>query len=164
MGPVRTAATCLAVAAALGVAGCGDTAPQEEQTPTAPSATTTPTPTPPRPMTTPATGPNTEMTTPPPARDAEALPSNPQDYAKAFVAAWMSSNRPRAEELATQAAVKAIFSSRDPKGPVFKSCEGAAGSTYCTWEGTEYTLTVRVANERASAAQLQAVTEARFAH
>lgn len=170
MGPARTAAACLASVVVLAVAGCGDTSPQELQTtpptPTAtsePSPTTSPTPTLPRQTATP-TAPNTTMTTPPPARDPEPLPNNPEAYAKAFVAAWMSSNRPRAEELATQSAVKAVFGSRDPKGPVFKRCEGAAGSTYCTWEGTEYTLTVRVANERASNAQLQAVTEARFAH
>ena len=40
----------------------------------------------------------------------------------------------------------------------------AAGSTYCTWEGDEYTMTVRVGNEMVAQRQEQAVREVRFAH
>jgi hypothetical protein len=40
------------------------------------------------------------------------------------------------------------------------SCEGAAGSTYCTFTaGGDGTIVVRVGNEAAAQAQHQAVTE-----
>jgi hypothetical protein len=42
-------------------------------------------------------------------------------------------------------------------------CEGAAGSTYCTWTSTEAQLTLRVGNEAAAAGAPHAVSEAAFA-
>ena len=46
-----------------------------------------------------------------------------------------------------------LFDEDDLTGdPVFAMCEGAAGSSYCTWNGTGYDIVVRVANEAASAA------------
>lgn len=151
----------------LGVAACGDQrgTPPEATSPTTPASTPTvtvselPTPSMSRP-----TEPSMEITTPPPARDPEPLPDSPEDYAKAFVASWVQHDRHRADSLGTKAAVQAIFSARAPQAPAFKGCEGAAGSSYCTWEGVEYTLVVRVHNEKASLAQPQAVVEARFAH
>ncbi|HEY1133991.1 MAG TPA: hypothetical protein VGE77_05385 [Nocardioides sp.] len=38
-------------------------------------------------------------------------------------------------------------------------CEGAAGSSYCTWNGTNHDIVVRVANEAASAGQEGAISE-----
>lgn len=161
----RATHVLVAVATLLGVAACGDQAPGPAQTtpavPPSPTATTSglPVPTTSRP-----TAPSTEITTPPPARDRAPLPDNPEAYAKAFVDAWVKRDRPRADDLGTKAAAHAVFSARAPESPVFLGCEGAAGSTYCRWEGVEYTLVVRVQNEKASLAQPQAVVEARFAH
>ena len=56
------------------------------------------------------------------------------------------------------------FASTVKTAPTFTSCEGAAGSSYCTWEGVEYTMTVRVGNAMVSQRQEQAVQEVRFAH
>ncbi|MEO6414372.1 MAG: hypothetical protein ABIO48_17415 [Pedococcus sp.] len=108
--------------------------------------------------------PNTTMSTPPPAKDPLVIPDNPQAYAQAFVAAWVDRDRPRAAKLATATAVETAFASTVKTAPTFTRCEGAAGSTYCTWEGDEYTMTVRVGNELVAQRQEQAVREVRFAH
>jgi len=106
----------------------------------------------------------TAMTTPPPARDPQPIPDNARDYAGAFVTAWAGRDRVRATELATAGVVQTAFASSVPTPPQLKSCEGAAGSSYCTYEGDEYTMTVRVLNEMASQRQPHAVSEVRFGH
>ncbi|WP_344194303.1 hypothetical protein [Pedococcus aerophilus] len=103
-------------------------------------------------------------TTPPPGKDAPAIPRSAQDYGTAFVAAWVEGDRTRATQLGTEAAVKAAFASTVDTMPRFVRCEGAAGSSYCTWEGNEYTLQVRLRNEMASLGQPHAVTEVVFQH
>ena len=108
--------------------------------------------------------PNTTMSTPPPAKDPLVIPDAPQAYAQAFVAAWVDRDRARAARLATATAVETAFASTVTTAPTFSRCEGAAGSTYCTWEGDEYTMTVRVGNEMVAQRQEQAVREVRFAH
>ncbi len=163
-----------AIGLALAVAGCGTESPEAGSTSSATtgssSASTTAT-TPP--TTRPATStqsatarptPDTTLRTPPPATDPEPVPDNPQAYAKAFVAAWVDNDKGRARQLGEEGAVKAIFSARAPGAPTFIRCEGAAGSTYCNWEGHEYTLVVRVKNQAASAGKPHAVFEATFGH
>ena len=108
--------------------------------------------------------PNTTMSTPPPAKDPLVIPGNPQAYAQAFVAAWVDRDRPRAAKLGTATAVDTAFASTVRTAPTFQRCEGAAGSSYCTWEGDEYTMTLRVGNAMVAQREERAVQEVRFAH
>ncbi len=104
------------------------------------------------------------LTTPPPGKDAPAIPRSAQDYGTAFVKAWVDRDRTRASQLGTEAAVETAFASTVDTMPRFVRCEGAAGSSYCTFEGDEYTMRVRVRNELASLGQLHAVAEVVFRH
>jgi hypothetical protein len=92
----------------------------------------------------------------------DALPTDPQTYATAFVGAWAAGDEDSALVFGTASAVDAIFA-YDSGGPGAWSvtgCEGAAGSTYCTFTaGGDPTIVVRVGNEAASQGQHQAVTE-----
>ena len=108
--------------------------------------------------------PNTTMSTPPPAKDPLVIPDTPQAYAQAFVGAWVDRDRPRAAKLGTATAVDTTFASTVRTAPTFTRCEGAAGSSYCTWEGDEYTMTLRVGNAMVAQREEQAVQEVRFAH
>jgi len=131
---------------------------------THPTVTVTVTQTAPGPRLTTATAPPTRASTPPPAKDSEPIPGDARAYAGAFVTAWAGRDKPRAEQLATSTVVTTTFASGVPTPPTLKGCEGAAGSSYCTYEGDEYTMTVRVLNEMASRRQPHAVTEVRFGH
>jgi hypothetical protein len=103
-------------------------------------------------------------TTPPPGKDAPAVPRSAQDYGIAFVTAWVEGDRARLTQLGTESAVKAASATRVDTAPRFERCEGAAGSSYCTWAGDGYTLQLRILNETASRGQLHAVTEVVFRH
>jgi hypothetical protein len=98
------------------------------------------------------------------APDAARLPDNPQAYATATFRAWLNGNEARLSRLAAPPVAQFLLA-RAPEsasgwsGP---SCEGAAGSTYCSWTRTETEVVVRVANEAASQGQPRAVTEAFF--
>jgi hypothetical protein len=164
--PTRAAVTTAVTAVALLVlAGCSGGEPGlAGSTSPGPTVTVTVTRTVPAPTATTGTTPPTAPTTPPPARDPGPIPTDASDYAEAFVTAWAERDRPRADQLATAAVVKTAFASSVPTAPAAKGCEGAAGSTYCTYEGDEYTMTVRVLNEPASQGQPHAVTEVRFGH
>ncbi|HEX5427940.1 MAG TPA: hypothetical protein VFX00_06435 [Pedococcus sp.] len=161
-----TAALALAVALGAPLAGCaGDPQPGASGSSTSsPTVTVTVTRTVPGPMLTTATAPPTTASTPPPGRDSAPLPDNARDYAGAFVTAWAERDKPRAEQLATPTVVQTTFASSVPTPPRLTGCEGAAGSSYCTYEGDEYTMTVRVQNEMASRRAPHAVTEVRFGH
>jgi hypothetical protein len=169
---VARGATLLAAAAGLMLAaacGTGTTGAGSTTTPSSTSTSSTTTSTTMMPTTTSATstpGPTSPTTAPKPTPTTTTapLPDNPQAYAKAFVAAWAKDDRDRAEDLGSDAAVESIFSADAPSAPTFGGCEGAAGSTYCRWEGDEYTLTVRVMNEKASTGMEHAVSEADFGH
>jgi hypothetical protein len=128
-------------------------------TPTSTSTSTLPSPTLSKPG-----KPNPAVSTPPPAKDPLVIPGNPQAYAQAFVTTWVDRDRARAAKLGIATAVNAAFASTVKTAPTFKSCEGAAGSSYCTWQGDEYTMVVRVGNERVAQHQEQAVQEVRFTH
>ena len=170
----RRSSLCASAAGllALGViAGCGSGAADDGSPPTATtSATSTPTagtvtaePSTTEPST---TAPKLDLppTTPPGAKDAPAIPRAAQDYGTAFVTAWVGGDRARATQLGTESAVKAAFANRVEAMPRFVRCEGAAGSSYCTWAGDEYTLQVRLGNELASRGEPHAVTEVVFQH
>ena len=137
----------------------GPTTPTVTVTVTATAPSTLPAPTLSRPG-----KPGTTMSTPPPAQDPVVIPDNPQAYAQAFVTAWVDRDRPRAAKLAVASAVDTAFATTVTKAPTFTTCEGAAGSSYCTWQGEEYTMVVRVGNERVAQHQEQAVGEVRFTH
>ena len=162
---------------ALGVlSGCGGSDPTVgSSSPTTPTGTTTSTTTPATAtvtVTTTVTAGTTSrtphldpsLTTPPPAKDAPAIPRTAQDYGTAFVKAWVDRDRTRATQLGTEAAVESAFASTVDTMPRFVRCEGAAGSSYCTFEGDEYTMRLRVRNELASLGQLHAVAEVVFQH
>ena len=168
------------MAAATLLSACGDasgsggaaagstTTPSTTAAPTTPASTVTVTVTAtsslPVPTLTKPGKPNTTMSTPPPAKDPLVIPGNPKAYGQAFVTAWVDRNKANLQTLGTSDAVRSISTATPTKAPTFTRCEGAAGSSYCTWQGDEYTLTVRVLNEKSSLRQEQAVTEAKFAH
>jgi hypothetical protein len=146
-----------------GIAGASSTTTPTATTPTT-TVTVTATSSVPVPTLTKPGKPNTTMSIPPPAKDPLVIPNTPKAYAQAFVTSWVDRDRARAAKLGTTAAVDAAFGSTPTKAPTFTSCEGAAGSSYCTWEGDEFTMTVRVLNEKSAQRQTQAVTEVKFAH
>jgi hypothetical protein len=90
-------------------------------------------------------------------------PDNPVDYAVATFVAWGNGDLATLEELAAPP-VAGFLAARSPDDAEWESpeCEGAAGSTYCTWSIPWTQLTLRVANEAASQGQPHAVTEAFF--
>lgn len=81
----------------------------------------------------PATG--TTATTAPPSEAGSPLPTEPDAWASELVRAWGAGDRDRAAELATPETVDQLFGHADPGGDDWElfSCEGAAGSTYCTF-------------------------------
>ena len=175
---VTRAAVGAAALAAAGVLGaCGGSAgagssdtTSDTSGPTTPTVTVTVTATPTATTTIPIPTlsrpgkPNSTVSTPPPAKDPPVIPRTPQAYAQAFVTAWVGRDRPRAAQLGLGTAVDTAFASTVKTAPTFKTCEGAAGSSYCTWQGDEYTMVVRVGNERVAQHQEQAVREVRFTH
>lgn len=93
-----------------------------------------------------------------------ALPTDAQSYAQALIDAWQAGDRAAADRLGDPDEVEDLFEEDDLRGtPAFVSCEGAAGSSYCTWQGTgnegAWTVQVRVGNEAVSQGQERAVTE-----
>jgi hypothetical protein len=91
------------------------------------------------------------------------LPDNPVDYAVATFIAWGNGDLDTLSELAPPP-VADFLAARPVDDAEWESpeCEGAAGSTYCTWSIPWTQLTLRVANEAASQGQPHAVTEAFF--
>jgi hypothetical protein len=86
------------------------------------------------------------------APDAARLPTDPQAYATATFRAWLRGDEARLSRLAAPPVAgfllaRAPESTRGWSGPV---CEGAAGSTYCSWTRPETDIVIRVANEAAS--------------
>ena len=166
---VLTAVTALLAACGTGTGGSGGAAISTTTVPPVTvTVTQTPTATPSTslPSTSPSSPgkPNTTMSIPPPAKDPVTIPDNPKAYGQAFVTAWVERDQADASRLGTTAAVDTAFGSTVRTAPKFIRCEGAAGSSYCTWEGDEYTMTVRVLNEAASQRQMHAVAEVKFAH
>jgi hypothetical protein len=95
---------------------------------------------------------------------AVALPDSPTGYAAAAFEAWLQGDDVGLSELAAPEVAEFLKAraSTDPVGWHDPVCEGAAGSTYCTWARAEVQLVIRVANEAASQGQPHAVTSASF--
>jgi hypothetical protein len=105
----------------------------------------------------------TPITTVPPSTTGSALPTVPVDQASAAFDAWSSGDMERLAALTGDVAYE-VLSTRLPSeddGWGAPSCEGAAGSTYCSWTGVGERLVLRVANEAASRGE-PAVIEATF--
>jgi hypothetical protein len=101
---------------------------------------------------------------PVPATGVAALPDTPQSYAAATFEAWLRGDDAELSELAAPevATFLAARRSGDPVGWHDPVCEGAAGSTYCTWARSGGQLTIQVGNEAASQGQPRAVTHVEF--
>jgi hypothetical protein len=95
-----------------------------------------------------------------------ALPTNVEAYAELFVSNWVRGDRGDAEQLGTPEAVSAIFAAAETPAaaPALRDCEGAMGTSYCTFDGVGYTLIVRLGNEAVQQGELHAVIEVRFAY
>lgn len=93
--------------------------------------------------------------------ESEPLPTNAADYAAAAFEAWMGSNQDLLARLMTEESLATLRSITFETGAAweFERCEGAAGSSYCTWSGPDGTLSFRVANQAAAAGEERAITE-----
>ena len=113
--------------------------------------------------TTAATAPTPTTEPPLDEGDGPAIPSDPEAYATALIRAWELGDAPVAEVFATDDAFNQLFAFEGGGAPGIWQvtfCEGAAGSTYCTFSaGGDATLTVRVVNELAAQSSPDAVTE-----
>ena len=183
----RLAATpVLAIALAFGVSACGDDS-NDTAASTTSSSTVATTPTTGG-TTIPGTGstastavtepgstpssPSTETTvlvpdSSPVSTPAEMIPlaHDPQTYADELVRAWGKRFTAYVERLATAEAAGVLAAHDDLVGSSWTrtACEGAAGSSYCTYTADGGTkLVVRVGNEAATQGQEHAVTEVRF--
>jgi hypothetical protein len=160
--------------ALVSLAACGAERPRTEPGRPSPSSASTssapnPTPssgppfTPPTPTRPKPPGPSSTPQIPPPARDpVGVIPATPKAYAEAFVAAWVSGTTPALTELGTKAAVAQARTAKPAGMPQLRACRPDAGSTYCTFEGDEYTVTVRVVDNLVQDKRPQAVTEVIF--
>jgi hypothetical protein len=151
---MRTLRTCGVVAAALMLAltGCGDdkkTASSSSSSSTSSSVSATSSTTG---SSTTTSGGSTSSTL--------VLPHDAGVYAVAFIEAWSNGDRDTATRLGTTTAVDTIFAYEGGGTWDVDSCEGAAGSTYCTFNaGGDPTIVVRVNNAAAQAGAEHAVIE-----
>jgi hypothetical protein len=91
------------------------------------------------------------------------LPTSPTRYATAAFDAWQQGNDGRLRKLATDYVADFLIAHTPDAGTWSgPACDGAAGSTYCTWSRSDAQLTLRVANETASRGRRHAVVEASF--
>lgn len=93
-------------------------------------------------------------------------PEVPSSYAQAAFDAWVAGHGASLVDLAAPEVVQ-LLAARSADGEGWarspRVCEGAAGSTYCTRYSGDVQLTLRVANQTASAGSAHAVTAASFA-
>jgi hypothetical protein len=97
------------------------------------------------------TSPPAPSTTPSPVSTTQPLPpvtDDPQSYAEFLFVAWQNADRAAAADVASPEAVDEMFA--QPYQPsvtwAFQMCSPAAGSLYCTWNGSNgstLTMTVR---------------------
>ena len=97
---------------------------------------------------------------------ADRPPTEVDAYATALVEAWERGDRETAAGFATEDALGVLFS-RDGGGATtwtLESCEGTAGSSYCTFgAGGDAKVIVRVSNEIAQLGGPAGAIEIRFA-
>ncbi|HEY8525475.1 MAG TPA: hypothetical protein VIL48_10955 [Acidimicrobiales bacterium] len=88
---------------------------------------------------------------------------DPARYVAAAFRAWRTGDLAALDRY-VPGAVLDFLAARAPEAGRWSrpTCEGAAGSTYCTWSRSETRLTLRVANEPASQGEPDAVTSASF--
>lgn len=102
-----------------------------------------------------------------PAGTASAVearaPQSPVDYAVDTFIAWGTGDLDTLSELAAPP-VAGFLAARAPEDAEWESpeCEGAAGSTYCTWSIATTQLVLRVASDAASQGLPHATTSAFF--
>ncbi|HSJ35516.1 MAG TPA: hypothetical protein VLB85_10730 [Acidimicrobiia bacterium] len=94
--------------------------------------------------------------------EAEPLPTNAAAYAAAAFEAWRADDEEMLGRLLTEESLEALRNiTFDPGADwEFDRCEGAAGSSYCTWTGPDGSLSFRVGNQAVAAGEEQAITEA----
>lgn len=149
----------LGAALALVLTACGSDGGDEDATTTTTAEVTTTTAAPTTATT--AAAPPTTAAPSPSTTTAGGLPTDPTAYATAFVQAWEVGDQATALELGTQSAVDSIFAFESGGAGAWSltSCEGAAGSSFCTFTaGGDPTVVVQVGNDAASQGQPQAVT------
>jgi hypothetical protein len=98
------------------------------------------------------------------AQAPTVLPASPVEYATALFESWLRGDQASVDELA-QPYVAKVLASRahhEPAGWQGPQCEGAAGSTFCSWVRPDIALTIRVANEAASQREPHAGTGVTF--
>jgi hypothetical protein len=150
---VRTVLAAVALAAIL--TACGEGSPAV--TTSSPSTTAL------APTTIPSTSSSTTSSSSPTrttARPATTVPApaSPETAAKALFAAWAAGDRAAAAKVARPAAVDGIFARpwQATDGWSFSECNGAAGSTICTWRRPAgQQLMVRVENATANASEVR---------
>ena len=81
------------------------------------------------------------------AGELTPAPQSPDEVARQFVAAWEAGDQEMMSVLADSQAMAQTEVVPVPVKPMFSYCEGAAGSTYCTFEVSGGELVVRVRNE-----------------
>lgn len=96
----------------------------------------------------------------------QAMPASAKDWAIAVFDAWTSGDDGRLRELTTDPAYRALVDrppSADDDWPAEPACDGAVGSTYCQWIGTDgvEALLLRVSNQAVDAGE-PAVIDASF--
>jgi hypothetical protein len=91
-------------------------------------------------------------------------PTVPRDYAVAVFEAWRAGDVAKLRQLSQNQAFD-VLTQRAPRDTdewaAEPRCEGAAGSTYCTWQGGDEALVLRVGNAAVNAGE-PALVEARF--
>lgn len=73
--------------------------------------------------------------------------ANAEEISQLFIAAWQSADEATMSSLASREAVDSALRTAAPTtDPTFVSCEGAAGSVYCSYDDGGRTITIRVQN------------------
>lgn len=170
----RAAVAAAAVALALTLVACSSDDEPSAGTTTAstagPSTTTTTASTT---AASPTAAPTTAVATTEPSSStttaADGLPTSPAAYATAMIQAWVAGDQAEASRYGTPDAVSTLFGLESggeegapPPTWALDHCEGAAGSSYCSFTaGGSAGVTLRVGNEAVSQGQEHAVTEVR---
>lgn len=157
---VATAA--LLTTATTALAACSDSTGEEADGPVTVTETVTADPSTPSGTTTTTAGdePTGPGTTTSSAAATDDFPTDAQAYAQALIDAWQAGDRDRAVQLVRDPDdADELFDDDLSGAPTFELCEGAAGSSYCTWTGTGYQVVVRVGNEAVSAGGPGAISD-----
>ena len=92
------------------------------------------------------------------------VPGTPLAYGAATFDAWLHGTDRVLRKLATRPVADFLSATTpsEPGGWSGPTCEGAAGSTYCSWTRSDTELVLRIGNEAASLGQKHAVIDAYF--